>query len=659
MDEAQGNQGRSSFGAFVDKVSCDGLSFAPVEQSNRGTASHAVNGRRSMAGNNRHFVGFTRSDCLPDDQSLTAAFEGMTLGFKNQTADFPNSHRNVALINGHYPLECGSSTSGLTPADVTLNPQHAPAIFQDESRPLHLTAAHARQKTVEHQGQAYSFPPNLGNFSRSSGIRSIDGMCGTPYHPSTTSALPFQQDEQAQVYSPHDQHVGSNFTWQHDMAAQPYSIMQSHYVYPQMQQVSGLDATQTRSNQQTAVYPSSNGTPSYIRTPKFHGLENGDLYMDGAALQKRNSQLNTTFADRFPSTSYTDASCHNGDFLAHPYGFGFSNHHASGKLSTVTYPENILMTSGGVNSVRNIKFSPIINGCNDMDQRVNGYGHNHIDIQSNNSLHLDWLNPQFWSSRSVSESAMGSPQLNYDSVDEVVGRICTVAKDQNGCRFLQKVFTEGNQEDAEKVFAEIIVQIGELMVDPFAHYLVQKILEECSNDQRMHIINEITEGPVDLIKVSCNMHGTRVVQKVIETIDSLDQALKVVSALSPGATRLMTDANGSHVVHRCLQKMIPEHKAFLLEAAASRHFQLARDRHGCCVLQKCIEHSNDEQKYNLLRNITSNALRLSEDQYGNYVIQFILNLKIEWVTAKVVDELEGHFGNLSMQSVVAMLLNIV
>jgi hypothetical protein len=33
----------------------------------------------------------------------------------------------------------------------------------------------------------------------------------------------------------------------------------------------------------------------------------------------------------------------------------------------------------------------------------------------------------------------------------------------------------------------------------------------------------------------------------------------------------------------------------------------------------------------------------------NYVIQFILSLKIEWATSKVVDELEGHFGNLSMQ----------
>ena len=33
----------------------------------------------------------------------------------------------------------------------------------------------------------------------------------------------------------------------------------------------------------------------------------------------------------------------------------------------------------------------------------------------------------------------------------------------------------------------------------------------------------------------------------------------------------------------------------------------------------------------------------------NYVIQFILGLKIHWATARVVDELAGHVGNLSMQ----------
>jgi hypothetical protein len=205
-------------------------------------------------------------------------------------------------------------------------------------------------------------------------------------------------------------------------------------------------------------------------------------------------------------------SCGSGDIrqfrkqekAACPYGPGFSQHRIPDN-STMSYPERILMRPDSANPVRSIRFSPSANGCTDMDQRINGFEYNHFD--THDSVNLEWPKPQFLSLKSLSESAMTSPKWTYNSVDEVVGRICTVAKDQNGCRFLQKVFTEGTQEDSEKVFAEIIEHIGELMVDPFAHYLLQKILEECSNDQRMHIICELTKVPLDLLKVSCNMHG--------------------------------------------------------------------------------------------------------------------------------------------------------
>lgn len=50
-------------------------------------------------------------------------------------------------------------------------------------------------------------------------------------------------------------------------------------------------------------------------------------------------------------------------------------------------------------------------------------------------------------------------------------------------------------------------------------------------------------------------------QKVIDTINTPEQISKVVSALSPGAMRLMTDTNGSHVAQRCLKKLLPEYKA--------------------------------------------------------------------------------------------------
>jgi hypothetical protein len=93
------------------------------------------------------------------------------------------------------------------------------------------------------------------------------------------------------------------------------------------------------------------------------------------------------------------------------------------------------------------------------------------------------------------------------SLDEVGESIYLLAKDPKGSRFLQRIFDTGAPEYVTKVFYEIIGHIGELMVDPFGNHLVQKLLEECNNHQKLHITDKITKRPGLLIEVSCNKYG--------------------------------------------------------------------------------------------------------------------------------------------------------
>ena len=66
---------------------------------------------------------------------------------------------------------------------------------------------------------------------------------------------------------------------------------------------------------------------------------------------------------------------------------------------------------------------------------------------------------------------------------QVVG----VAKDQNGCRFLQRKFEEGGAAAIAAVFPEILDNLIELMIDPFGNYLIQKLLDRCSEEQRLQV----------------------------------------------------------------------------------------------------------------------------------------------------------------------------
>ncbi|KAI9120408.1 hypothetical protein K1719_007441 [Acacia pycnantha] len=237
----------------------------------------------------------------------------------------------------------------------------------------------------------------------------------------------------------------------------------------------------------------------------------------------------------------------------------------------------------------------------------------------------------------------------YNSLAEAQGHIYKLAKDQHGCRFLQKVFEEGTLQDVQVIFSEIIEHVVELMMNPFGNYLMQKLLEVCNEEQRMQILLMITKEPMQLVTISLNTHGTRVIQKLIQTLKTPQQKLLAVSALEPGFLGLIKDLNGNHVIQHCLQFLGNEDKKFIFAAAANYCVDIATHQHGCCVLQKCIDHSWGEHRKQLIAEISAHALFLAQDQYGNYVVQYILGLRVPSATASIISQFQGNYVHMSTQ----------
>ncbi|XP_016469600.1 pumilio homolog 12-like [Nicotiana tabacum] len=319
------------------------------------------------------------------------------------------------------------------------------------------------------------------------------------------------------------------------------------------------------------------------------------------------------------------------------------------------FPERMLRRSHGLEPVKSAKFGSF--GGNHCLSNMNrnrrvlpcAYPKRGFYAPSMESR-LDCLDSRSYSPDTVDlKFHRRSQSQEYNLIDDFAGRIYLMAKDQNGCRFLQRKFAEGTSEHVEKIFPEIIVHIVELMIDPFGNYLVQKLLEVCNEDQRMQILHAITRKAGDLVMISCDMHGTRAVQKVIETLKTPEQFSMIVSSLKPGLVNLIKDMNGNHVAQRCLQYLTPEYSEFLFEAAITNCVELASDRHGCCVLQKCLSQSDGGQRHRLIYEIASNALVLSQDPFGNYVVQYIFDIGNPWATADIFDQLRGKYADLSMQ----------
>ena len=87
-----------------------------------------------------------------------------------------------------------------------------------------------------------------------------------------------------------------------------------------------------------------------------------------------------------------------------------------------------------------------------------------------------------------------------------------------------------------------------LSIDPFGNYLVQKLLQYGTLEQRVELATLTANS---LVGIALNVHGTRVVQKMVEVAETEPQATAICEAIAPNIMQLILDMNGNHVVQVC------------------------------------------------------------------------------------------------------------
>ncbi|KAL1920195.1 uncharacterized protein VTP21DRAFT_1341 [Calcarisporiella thermophila] len=275
--------------------------------------------------------------------------------------------------------------------------------------------------------------------------------------------------------------------------------------------------------------------------------------------------------------------------------------------------------------------------------------------------------PPFWplswceETSSIASAAVTMPARRKRSEDasrfadaqleDFVGEIYPLCKDQQGCRFLQRKLEEKSRRACELVFNEVVDHFSELMTDPFGNYLCQKLLEHCTDEQRTVLVDRVAP---DLVAISMNLHGTRAVQRMVECLSNPRQVHSVIVALERNVVTLIKNLNGNHVIQKCLKKMSLTESAFIYDTVARHCVEVATHRHGCCVFQRCVDHASEIQRAQLSHQVIANALALVMDPYGNYVVQYIIDLDCDeagagWVTEMMVRQFLGNMYRLSLQ----------
>lgn len=233
-------------------------------------------------------------------------------------------------------------------------------------------------------------------------------------------------------------------------------------------------------------------------------------------------------------------------------------------------------------------------------------------------------------------------------LSDVTGKVLSFCKDQQGCRFLQKLIDDHGDAAVTVILKEILDKMVDLMIDPFANYLVQKLTENCSDQQRTVIVKKVAPG---ISRAAKNSHGTRASQKLIENITTLEQVRVIVRALEKDVISLVKDLNSNHLIQKCLTLFPTEENKSLHRIIINHCVEVATDRHGCCVLQRCIDHAPWPEKMEIISVVTEHALSLVQSPFGNYVVQYILDSNDLPASLKedLIEQFMGHIYELSMQ----------
>jgi hypothetical protein len=237
-------------------------------------------------------------------------------------------------------------------------------------------------------------------------------------------------------------------------------------------------------------------------------------------------------------------------------------------------------------------------------------------------------------------------QTTRDDFSLMLRQAYVMAKDQVGCRHLQRKLEEEDSYVTSALLNTLSPHLLELMVDPFGNYLCQKLIE-VSEPAHITIILDVCQS--SLADLALDPHGTRVVQKLVEAAGNSIFQDKLVEGLKKYVPELIKDSNGNHVIQRCLHVMGAPTNQFIYDSACRHLVEISTHRNGCCVLQRCIDAADDTQRQILVDCIVRNAVVLVQDAFGNYVVQYVLDLNLEAPNAQLASAFIDHMLDLARQ----------
>lgn len=148
--------------------------------------------------------------------------------------------------------------------------------------------------------------------------------------------------------------------------------------------------------------------------------------------------------------------------------------------------------------------------------------------------------------------------------DAVAASVGDVARHRHGCCVIQRCLDSPPNESRSNLVLRIVDKSLELMQDAYGNYVVQYVLDVCSDDD-VQAVCESVAGKVNLLAIQ--KFSSNVMEKCLERCSDRVKAMYLAEMSDPDRIReLMMDPFGNYVVQRALSVATHEQAIRLVEA---------------------------------------------------------------------------------------------
>jgi hypothetical protein len=290
----------------------------------------------------------------------------------------------------------------------------------------------------------------------------------------------------------------------------------------------------------------------------------------------------------------------------------------------VVYQNNNMNNQNINNQMNNCSFMNNLNNLNNYNNQNNNQGM--INSQTNNNMIQNTNNI-------ISESFF------YQLTPIQLAQNChIIAKNQNGCRYLQNYISSNPELLKNLFFPKILEYIKEISNDQFANYLIKKIFQYLTEEMLLNLIQAL----VPLVEqIGTNQYGTRVMQDLIDFLNTDKAFMNFINIIIPHVKLLITDLNGSHIIYKLI--LTKNKRIKIIEDIICMQVKdIAITRKGCSFLKKYFEFEEEKDLIKIKQCILQNLKDIITDQYGNYVIQSILTKEGSSIVKDFINEINKN-----------------